>query len=104
MDLAWVRLRDLDKTQRHRVEVQALTAEMFVERGWPGRARRILERAVSDYPERRDLQDLLKRSQEPPLRPPANARSVEREGTPKEQLELAERYLCAGSQLKARSI
>ena len=104
MDLAWVRLRELDKTQRHRVEVQALTAEMFVERGWPGRARRILERAVADYPERRDLQMLLERSKSSPLRPPSQARKIEREGTPKEQLDLAERYLCAGSQLKARSI
>jgi hypothetical protein len=104
MDLAWVRLRELDKSQRHRVAVQSLTAEMFIERGWPGRARRILDRAVRDYPERKDLQLLLVRSVAPPLRPPSAARLIEREGTQVEQLELAERYLCAGSQLKARSI
>jgi len=104
MDLAWVRLRELDKTQRHRVEVQSLTAEMFIERGWPGRARRILDRAVMDYPERADLKVLLERSMSSPLRPPSNARSIEREGSKEEQLALAERYLCAGSQLKARSI
>lgn len=104
MDLAWVRLRELDKSQRHRVEVQSLTAEMFIERGWPGRARKILDRAVRDYPERKDLQLLLVRSIAPPLRPPSEARVIEREGSPAEQLELAERYLCAGSQLKARSI
>jgi len=104
MDLAWVRLRELDKGQRHRVEVQALTAEMFVERGWPGRARRILDRAVREYPDRPDLKVLLERALAPPLRPPAKARQIEREGTLREQLDLAERYLCAGSQLKARSI
>jgi predicted Zn-dependent protease len=104
MDLAWVRLRELDKSQRHRVAVQSLTAEMFIERGWPGRARRILERAVQEYPERKNLKLLLARSLGPPLRPPSKARQIERDGTQQEQLALAERYLCAGSQLKARSI
>ena len=104
MDRAWVRLRELDRTERHRVEVQALTAEMFIDRGWPGRARKILERAVADYPERLDLKALHERSQGPPMRPPSNARTLEREGTKDEQLALAELYLCTGSQLKARSI
>ena len=38
------------------------------------------------------------------MRPPSNARTLEREGTKDEQLALAELYLCTGSQLKARSI
>ena len=104
MDRAWVRLRELDRTERHRVEVQALTAEMFIDRGWPGRARKILERAVSEYPERGDLVELLQRSQRPPLRPPKEARTIEREGSKEDRLALAELYLCTGSQLKARSI
>ena len=104
MDRAWVRLRELDRTERHRVEVQALTAEMFIDRGWPGRARKILERAVSEYPERVDLEALLDRSKNPPLRPPSDARTIEREGSKEERLALAELYLCTGSQLKARSI
>jgi len=104
MDLAWVRLRELDRTSRHWVEVQSLTAEMFIERGWPGRAFRILEKAAEEYPERADLRALLERARQPPLRPPSESRKIERDGSESERLDLAERLLCAGSQLRARSI
>ena len=44
MDRAWVRLREAAQAEPGSVMVQLLTAEMFVERGWPGKALPVLER------------------------------------------------------------
>jgi len=104
MDRAWVRLREVGDNLGDDPEVLALTAEMFVERGWPVRARKAVGSALAQDPSNPRLHDLLRRAHQPPVQPPSNARELERTGTPPELLRLAERFLCAGSFLRARSI
>jgi len=104
MDRAWLRLKELTEEDSSDIEAHVLTARMFIERGWPVRARRLLQRALEREPTRKDLHALLVSAHQPPLQPPANAREIERHGSSEEQLALAERFLSAGSQLRAKSI
>ncbi len=104
MDRAWVRLKEVGDTVGDDPELLALTAEMFIERGWPIRARKAVSTALEQDPANPRLHLLLRRSHAPPAQPPGNARELERTGAPPEQLELAERFLCAGSFLRGRSI
>ena len=104
MDRAWVRLKEVADSLGEDPEVRALIAEMFIERGWPVRARKAVGTALTKDPANPRLHELLRRSHMPPVQPPANAREIERTGSPPELLRLAERFLCAGSFLRARSI
>ncbi|MFT5685927.1 MAG: hypothetical protein ACI8RZ_006882, partial [Myxococcota bacterium] len=45
MDRAWVRLRELTDASSEDIAPLLLTADMFLERGWPARARKVLQRA-----------------------------------------------------------
>ncbi|MCO4774320.1 MAG: hypothetical protein KDA24_30130, partial [Deltaproteobacteria bacterium] len=104
MDRAWVRLNEVLQQHEDDVETMLLAAEMFVERGWPVRARKLLRRAreLKVDPER--LVELERRASEPPLQPATRSREVEQTGTPEEQLALAERFQATGSFLRAKSI
>ena len=104
MDRAWVQLRELTDQDAGDLEAQALTAEMFIERGWSDRARKPLERIERVEPAHPRLRDLRGRLDAPPPRPPPDARKIEREGTLAERLELAEVYLRSGSILRAQGI
>lgn len=101
MDRAWVRLKELEDLAPDNVDVQLLTAEMFLRRGWPVRARKLLKRISGHHP---DLDGLNARAAEPPAALPANASAIESDGAPPARLALAEQYLAAGSFLKARSL
>jgi len=104
MDRAWVRLQEARDNDPEDVETQLLTAEMFVERGWPARARRILERVPVGQVDTRRLDDLRASAARPPMQPPENAQEVERIGDTDAVLELAERYMAAGSFVRAQSL
>ena len=105
MDRAWVRLRELtdgESAAKQEVEALLLMAEMFVERGWPARARKTLARlpeGAAGVPE--ELRTLASGA---PLQPPPNARELERTGSDEEILALAERYLATGSVIRGRSL
>ncbi len=104
MDRAWVRLRELTDANSEDIDPLLLTADMFLERGWPARARKVLQRAERIDPKHSALPDLDKRAAAPPLRPPPNARELERQGTPEQLVFLAERYLATGSMLRGKSL
>ena len=107
MDRAWVRLRELTDASRESaedIEPLLLTADMFLERGWPARARKVLQRAGRIDATNSALPALMKRAAAPPLRPPPNARELERQGTPEQLVFLAERYLATGSMLRGKSL
>lgn len=104
MDRAWVRLRQAAQVAADDPEVLALTARVFIDRGWPGRARGVIDQLEQRAPDHGDLATLRRQAQEPPLGPPADAREVERTGSPAQLLALAEAYLATGSFLRARSI
>ncbi len=100
MDRAWVRLRELNELQPRNQEAQLLTARMFIERGWPVRARKIL----AQLPESSLVAELSAQAAQPPRQPPPEARQIESSGSAPEQLALAETYLAAGSFLRAKTI
>ncbi|RME20926.1 MAG: tetratricopeptide repeat protein [Deltaproteobacteria bacterium] len=104
MDRAWVRLRELSREHPDDPDVLALTAEVFVQRGWPARARKVLDRLQQVAPDHPDLAGLVERAGQPPAGPPSDARSIERQGDPAALVALAESYLATGSFLRARSI
>ena len=102
MDRAWVRLKEVSERWPKDRTAKFLTAEMFIERGWPVRARRILESL--DASRNDGLSELLELAGQPPRQPPANARAIQESGSPEEQLSLAESFMAAGSFLRAKSI
>ncbi len=104
MDRAWVRLKELQEKEPDDQETLLLIARLYVERGWPARARRALDRLSALGYEGADLADLSRRADQPPLEPPSDAREVERGGTPAQLLSLAEIFLATGSFLRARSL
>lgn len=107
MDRAWVRLREAAKAESGSIVVQMLTAEMFVERGWPTKALPILERInISDLNDNeRALWSLLRTAAaKPPEGPPEDAAEIERSGAADEVLKLAEVYLACGSHVRAESL
>ncbi len=104
MDRAWVRLQQAQEAGEDELDILTLTAEMFLERGWPLRARKPIRRALELDGQDQKLRQLAKRAQQPPLEPDPRARELERTGTPEQLLELAERFLCTGSKIRALSI
>ncbi len=104
VDRAWVRMRECEEVLGETVEHSALQAEMYLQRGWPARARRHLEGALEAHPETPALLRLLERTDAPAMEPPTDARDVEREGNPEQLVDLAERFLRTGSHLRARAV
>jgi len=104
VDRAWVRIRECEDALGETVEHSALQAEMYLQRGWPARARRHLEGALEAHPETTVLLGLLERTDAPAMEPPTDARDVEREGNPTQLVDLAERFLRTGSHLRARAV
>ena len=104
MDRAWVRLKERTDADEADADAWLLTAEMFVARGWPARARKVLDRARELNARHPRLPVLEQRAEEPPLQPPANAREIERTGTPEQLVELAERFMATGSVLRAKGL
>lgn len=104
MDRAWVRLNELLTRDPDDAEAILLAAEMFIGRGWPVRARKLLGRAPESLANNARYQELWRQSEEPPLQPDPNAREIERTGSPQELLDLAVRFQATGSFLRAKSI
>lgn len=104
MDRAWVRLNEILSRDPEDAEAILLAAEMFIGRGWPVRARKLLGRAPESLANNERYQDLWRQSEEAPLQPDPNAREIERTGSPEELLSLAVRFQATGSFLRAKSI
>ncbi|MEE2751231.1 MAG: tetratricopeptide repeat protein [Myxococcota bacterium] len=104
VDRAWVRLQECEAELGDSLEHAVLYGELFLKRGWPARARRHVEKALEFHPDQPDLLALLRSTDASSPSPPGDDRELERSGTPDERLELAERYLCTGSHLRARSV
>lgn len=102
MDRALVRAREATDAMPDDADALRLLAEIYLERGWPSRARKPLDALKSlGAP---DLDDLIARANEDAPRPETNARDIEREGDPHKLLTLAEGFLATGSFLRATGI
>lgn len=103
-DRAWVRLREVIEQQADHIEALLLMGEMFVQRGWPQRARRLVERLEQLGYSGPRLEQLRAGAAAPSVQPAADAREIERAGSPEAVLALAESYLLAGSVIRAQAL
>ncbi|MEL6343847.1 MAG: hypothetical protein AAFV53_11990 [Myxococcota bacterium] len=104
MDRCWKQLRRLTSDDPDDVDALALTAELFILRGWPRRARNVLNRLKTLAPSDPRINDLEQRSSRPPQKPPENARAIEQNGTVDQQIALAELYLATRSLLRGKAL
>lgn len=104
MDRVNLRLTELAARDPDDVEMLVLLAELHIQRGWPVRARKPLGRLRELGAELPGLAELEVQAEAPPLQPDPNAREIERTGAPADQLILAERFIAAGSFLRAKAI
>jgi tetratricopeptide (TPR) repeat protein len=102
MDRALARAREVLDIEPDLQEALLLQAQVYLERGWPVKARRPLQ--LLREAGREDLDALWARAQGEPVRPEASAREIEREGNPRAMLTLAEGFLATGSFLRATGI
>lgn len=104
MDRAWVRLKEVSEADPADAEALVLTATVYIERGWPARARRLIDRIRQLGYSSPTLPDLSRRADLPPVEPPADAREIEREGSPAQLVTLAEVFMATGSFVRARGL
>lgn len=107
MDRALNRTREVLEADLDQTDALMLQAEIYLERGWPLKARKPLQQLRDQLlggPGRDDIEALWARAQADPVRPEALAREIEREGDPGKLLMLAERFLATGSFLRATGI
>lgn len=100
MDKAWTRLQAIPDEQPEALHRWKLTARMFVERGWPNRAREAVERATALAPEDSEVIALAEASHGPPRTPPAHLPPAEAPFA--DRLAVAETLLACGAFLKGR--
>ncbi|MBM4392137.1 MAG: hypothetical protein FJ090_13530 [Deltaproteobacteria bacterium] len=101
LDRAMSRARDAVENAPGDRAAQRLLAEVYIDRGWPLRARPVLDglRSAGE-----NVEVLAARMGEEPLRPEAIAREVEAGDDAQALLGLAELFLATGSQLRGTGI
>lgn len=102
MDRAWTRLQAVPDTEAWRRQRMILTARMFIERGWPRRARKVLDDALQHWSDDPQLRRLSELADAPPRRAPAN--EPDPSAPYREQLAVAETWLATGAFLRARRL
>ncbi len=101
LDRAWVRLKGLVERDPPNVNSVALAAEMFILRGWPNQARKVLQRGMDIRPDDDGLQELWDRAAEGPTEP----EWVDQEAaSPAELVRQAEQYMARGSLVRAQGL
>ncbi|HND30716.1 MAG TPA: hypothetical protein PKY30_00120 [Myxococcota bacterium] len=103
MDRAMARAREVTESNPEDVEAQRLLAEIYLERGWPSHARKILT-ALREHRTGAEVEELWKRAQAEPVRLGQQAREIEGAGDPAALIGLAEYFLTTGSSFRAQSI
>ena len=102
MDRAWTRLQAFPDIEPFRQERAALTARMFFARGWPRRARRVLDEALALWPDDADLRALASSAEGVERRAPIQ--DPDPDLPLAEQLVVAEAWLCTGAYHKANRL
>ncbi len=102
MDRAWTRLQGLPDAEALRRERTQLTARMFIDRGWPRRARQLLDEALVSWPDDPDLSRLSASADAPPRRAPAADPDLDAPYA--DLLGVAETWLATGAFLKAHRL
>lgn len=102
MDRAWTRLKSMPVDGPWHVESLLLTARMFIDRGWPARARKVLDDVAVLAPAHPDLPSLRTEAAAAPRRAPPDPPDS---GVPVEvRIAAAEVYLATGAYLRAKRV
>lgn len=101
VDRALSRAREVVETSPSDRPALRLLAEAYIERGWPLRARQVLDSLRSAG---ESVESLAARAAEEPSRPEAVARDIEAGNDRLALLGLAERFLSTGSSIRARGV
>lgn len=107
MDRALERTRQVLEADPDHVRGLLLQVEIFLERGWPIKARKPLlqlRSLVPSGPVRAEVDDFWARALAEPIGLDAQAREIERQGDPAQLLQLAEHFLATGSFVRATGI
>ncbi len=103
MDKAWVRLKALVDGGLGGVRPHLLSGRMFIERGWPAKARKVLQEGLERRPDDAELLALLERAQRPPEERDTS-RADDEEASAEELISLAEHFMVQGAFVRARSL
>lgn len=103
LDRAWVRLKDLVECAEPNPDALALAAEMFLLRGWPNQAKRVVQRGLDRSPQNAVLLALRERAQEPATTVDETAGEGELAPTA-ELVRVAEHHLARGAFVRARTL
>lgn len=103
MDRAMARAREIVENHPEDLETQQLLSEIYIDRGWPSHAKKILT-ALREHGNRPELESLWARAQQEPVRLGSQTQQIEASGDPVRLLALAEYFLTTGSFFRARSI
>ncbi len=103
MDKAWVRLKALVDSGVGGVRPHRLSGRMFLERGWPAKARKVLQQGLEHKPDDASLLVLLEAAQSP-IEGPDTSRADAEDVTSAELVTLAEHFMVQGAFVRARSL
>jgi len=103
MDKAWVRLKALVDSGVGGIRPHQLSGRMFLERGWPAKARKVLHEGLERKPDDPALLALLEAAQGPIEGPDASRADAE-DATSAELVTLAEHFMVQGAFVRARSL
>ena len=103
LDRAWIRLKDLVECAEPNPDAVALAAEMFLLRGWPNQAKRLLQRGLERSPHDPVLLDLDARAREP--QPALEDSSGDGDAASTAELvRTAEAHMARGAFVRARTL
>ena len=103
MDKAWVRLKSLVDGGTGGIRPHLLSGRMFLERGWPAKARKVLAEGLERQPDHPELLALLERAQAPPEEVDTS-KAEDDNASAQELVALAEHFMAQGAFVRARSM
>lgn len=103
VDRAWARLQGLIDDAGASAESFAATAELFLARRWPKRAREVLHKGLRAFPEHQGLKDLWDRLSEPLTTPDLDAVDDAAADVPA-LITAAHHLIASGSHTRARTL
>lgn len=108
VDRAWIRIQDLVQDPEATPDVLALAARIFLARGWSGKAREVLGRALPDAGDDAEIQSLWDQAAHPAQEPaPPSDAALKAAADPAQAdalVDLAADHLARGQHLVARGV
>ena len=102
MDRAWAKAREVLESRPNDIRAMVLLADIYLRRGWTGKARKVIAVIRQHAPSTARLDELEKLANAPSIRIPNDFESILQAGTVEQKLDLAECSLGLGKLVLAR--